>query len=577
MKKLIRKSIIALVCLSAFVMSCTEGFDELSNNPNEFTPENVTPSFLLADVISRSVLDPGMHERMTQLTNDVYAQYYANENFSTQQGVTNDEWVTSYYQSYHSSFVANLNEGIRLGQQSADAGTPLNETQIARIWKVWVFSRSTDIWGDLPYFQAADGSGENPPYDPQELIYKDMLEELKDAVDLLSTENPAQLPGQDYVYNDNIENWKKFGNSLRLRLAMRISNVEPALARQVAEEAIADGLITSNEDATLVTRTAGFGWGYAYPYTFYFGWGAEHMSRSMENLLTGLGGQPYANPPAGVPVDDPGFDLPDNENSIDPLANKFRLGVPSVVDPRGPIYFQPSAGAENVTIVDANGVDQVVDTRNRWIGVPAGLGESTKTLQEHADANVAKLGPAFSADPERPYEIMTYHEVCFLMAEAAHKGWNVGGGTTQSWYEEGITESMRWHGIDDATITAYLASTDENVYGTTVAFSNNSGKTHLGEPVDDVMSKLITQKYIAVFPDGGWEAWADHRRLHLPILIPFAVLDGRYTTLDGSPDNFTKRITYPAVEQINNQEFYNEAVQRQGADVETTNIWWDNN
>jgi len=64
--------------------------------------------------------------------------------------------------------------------------------------------------------------------------------------------------------------------------------------------------------------------------------------------------------------------------------------------------------------------------------------------------------------------------------------------------------------------------------------------------VDNAMSKILTQKYIALFPDGGWEAWADHRRLHLPILIPFAGgLDARYTVRDGSKANFTRRITYP--------------------------------
>ncbi|MFZ9044773.1 MAG: SusD/RagB family nutrient-binding outer membrane lipoprotein [Cyclobacteriaceae bacterium] len=575
MRSLKKKSIYALLGLAAFTFSCTEGFEELSNNPNAFTPENVTPSFLLADVISRSVLDPGMHQRMTHLTNDVWAQYHANEGFSTQQGLTNDEWVSSFYTSYHSPFIANLNEGIRLGWQSAAAGQPLNETQIAKIWKVWVYSRATDLWGDIPYFQAADGSGANPPYDPQELIYKDMLAQLKGAVDSLSSDNPAQIPGQDYVYNDDIEKWKKFANSLRLRLALRISNVEPGLAQQVAEEAIADGVMTSSDDATTVTRTANFGWGYAYPYTFYFGWGSEHMSRSMENLLTGLGGQAFPNPPAGAPIDDMGFDLPDNENSLDPRANKFRLGVPSTVDPRGPIYFSPSVGSAAVDVVDKDGNTQTVNTQGRWVGVPAGLGTSEAGLPEHLDANVSKLGPAFSQNPERPYEVMTYHEVCFLLAEAAYKGWNVGSGTTQQWYEEGITASMLWHGIDATTIANYISSTDENIYGTTVSYTHDSGKTHLGSPVDNTLSKLITQKYIAMFPDGGWEAWADHRRLHLPVLVPFANMDSRYTSQDGGPDNFPKRITYPSVEEINNKELYDAAVQAQGPDSETTNLWWD--
>ena len=576
MKIQIKNTIIVLVCLMTFTFSCTDDFIDLQKNPNAFTPENVTPSFLLADVISASVLDPGMHQRMTQLTNDVFAQYWANEAFSTQQGVTNDEWVSSFYSSYHSRFVANLSEGIRLGRASAAAGKPLNETQIARIWKVWVFSRATDIWGDIPYFGAADGTGENPVYDDQQDIYTDMLKELSEAVDSLSTDNPVQISGQDYVYGDDIAKWKKFGNSLRLRLAMRISEADPALAQQHAEAAIAhpSGVFASAEDECKVTRTATFGWGFQYPYTFYYGWGGLHMSRSMENLLTGLGGQPIAIDTTGMIVDDEGFDLPSNENSLDPKANKFRLGVPSVVDPRGPIYFSPAVGAEEVKVANAAGDTVTVDTRNRWIGVPAGLSTGNSALAEHVYTNISIMGPTMSTDAERPLEILTYHELCFLMAEAAQRGWNAGG-TAKDWYEAGIAASMAHHGVDAATTAAYIASSDENTYGTTVAFDNNSGKSFNGTAVDDAMGKIITQKYLALFPDGGWEAWADHRRLHLPVLIPMAAPDARYTARDGGPDNFTKRITYPSTEQINNNEYYEAAVESQGADVETTSVWWD--
>lgn len=570
---------IALMGLSALLSSCTKDFDELNKNPNQATPDNVQPSFLITGVFNQSILDPGMHERITQLTNDVYAQYYANEGFSTQFGLTNNEWLTEYYNNYHNSMVASLNLAIKIGTNGA---RPYNETQIARIWRVWVYSRATDIFGDMPYFQAADGTGLNPPYDPQELIYKDMLKELKEASELLSTDNLPQLAGQDYVYNDNIENWKKFANSLRLRLAMRVSQVDPQLSRTNAEEAIAAGVFTSSDEQCIVPRGPGFGWGFDYQYTYYYGWGAESMSRSMENLLTGLGGQDFPNPPPGFedPVtfvfDDPGIPLTDlDENTLDPNANKFKRGVPSKVDPRGPIYYnvtsESSGAAAGITIAGG-----LVDTRLRWHGTPAGLTQGASGKTQYSVFNTARLGKDFGADPERGYEVLTYHEVCFLIAEAAQRTYNVGGGSAQSWYEKGITASMKWHGIDDATIAAYIASDVENTYGTTAHFTHNSNKTWLGKPVDDTMSKIITQKYIAVFPDGGWEAWADHRRLHLPILIPFAKgLDSRYTTRDGGPDNFTKRVTYPAIEQLNNVEYYNQAVSRQGADSETTPVWWD--
>src|SRR5258708_39254240 len=109
-----------------------------------------------------------------------------------------------------------------------------------------MLSVATDIWGDTPYFKAASGTGENAPYDKRELIYKDMLKELKEAAAGLLTSNPKQQAGQDYVYNDDISKWKKFANSLRLRVAMRITQADDATAKQNAEEAAAGSLMADS-------------------------------------------------------------------------------------------------------------------------------------------------------------------------------------------------------------------------------------------------------------------------------------------------------------------------------------------
>jgi len=370
---------------------------------------------------------------------------------------------------------------------------------------------------------------------------------------------------------------------------LRVSNADAALAQQNAADAFAKGVFSDPSEAFLVPRGGGFGWGYNYQYTYYYGWGAETMSRSMENLLTGLGGQAFPNPAPGYTTvqalvfDDPGTALLNgDENTLDPNHDLFKMGVPSIVDPRGPIYFnvssEASGAADGVAImIDAtNNVTKKVDTRLRWHGVPAGLSNSGSSRQQYSTYNNARLGQKYSQDPNRSYEVMTYHEVCFLLAEAAQRGWI--GENAQTWYENGINASMQWHGVDNATVTNYISSTAQNTYGTTVSFTKNSGKTYLGNPVDNAMSKILTQKYIALFPDGGWEAWADHRRLHLPILIPFAGgLDARYTVRDGSKANFTRRITYPGIEALNNKTFYDQAVGEQGADSETTPVWWDKN
>src|SRR5438045_1464894 len=132
------------VIFCSILYSCTKDFDKTNTDPNSFPGSVVDPSFLLPGVYKASTLDPGMHERITQLTNDIFCQYSTNEGFSTQQGKTNDEWMTSFYNDYHSRFVASLNLAIRLGKAKP---YPTNDLQIARIWRCWVYSRTTDIFG----------------------------------------------------------------------------------------------------------------------------------------------------------------------------------------------------------------------------------------------------------------------------------------------------------------------------------------------------------------------------------------------------------------------------------------------
>ncbi len=555
------------------VFSCTKDFDSINSNPNGYTADKVEPSFQLANVFGNSVLDPGMHERMHQLTNDIFAQFFANEGFSTQTGKTNDEWATSYYNDYHSRFIANLNDVIRNERKK---GVDSRELHVARIWRCWVYSRATDMYGDLPYFGAADGTGQNAPYDKQSDIYKDMLKELKEASAALNDDMKPMPAGQDYVYNNDVAKWKKFANSLRLRLALRCSQADPALAKTNAEEAIAAGVFGSADDACNMPRSDQFGWGYNYQNSYYYGWGSLAMSRSMEILMTGLGGQPFPSK-AGVTYtfDDPGIAIPGGpfENALDPGHDKFKLGVPSTVDPRGPLYFEPSSTASGTSdMILADG--QTYNCLNRWRGTPAGLSTTARSKPYYQMSNQARLGKPY-LEVTRPFEVLTYHEVCFLLAEAAQRGW-AAGATTQNWYEKGIEASMLHHGVSAATITAYTASTAENTYGTTVKWGNDSGKMWNGKSVDGELDKIITQKYIALFPDGGWEAWNDHRRLHRPALVPFAAPDPTaVSATNGGPGNYVKRITYPSVEALNNTAFYNQAVSNQGPDVEATPVWWD--
>jgi hypothetical protein len=305
-----------LICFLGMIlfMGCTKNFNDMNIDPNNPTPQTIDPDFLLSPAMIQGTMNIDLHQRIHSLTVDIFAQYIANEGFSTDRCIPVEGWTNSYW-SQHWSWINSMND-IIINQK--DNATKSNSVQIARIWKVWLFHRATDLFGDIPYFEAANGTGILPKYDTQKEIYYDMVKELKEAAVALD-ENKMNPGANDLIFGGNIQKWKKFANSLRLRLAMRMSEVDPAKAKTEAEEAVASGLLLSgNSESVKILRTEDYKyWGMYYCYPTYYSWGELAMSKSMENILTGLGGINFPAPTDGV-------------------AN---VSVPAKVDPRGPVYF----------------------------------------------------------------------------------------------------------------------------------------------------------------------------------------------------------------------------------------------
>ena len=523
---------------------CTKNFDNLNIDPNNPTPETIDPDFLLSSALISGTMDIDLHQRIHSLTVDIFAQYIANEGFTTDRYIPVEGWTNSYW-SKHWGWVNAMND-IIINQK--DNTLKSNTVQIARIWKVWLFHRATDLFGDMPYSEAANGSGILPKYDTQKDIYYDMVKELKEASAALDA-NKMNPGVNDLIFGGNVTKWKKFANSLRLRLAMRMSEVDPAKAKLEAEDAVVSGLLGSNSESVKILRTESYKlWGLYYCYPTYYSWGELAMSKSMENLLTGLGG---INFPA----------------SADGVAN---VSVPGKVDPRGPVYF-------NVTRLTTGATSAYVGL---WRGILPGLPLEEGQKAVNIKTNNSRLGLRYVAtisstgtatlNNNQNMTLMPYSEVCFLKAEGATRGWNMGG-AAKDFYEAGIRASMTETGIANASTETYLVSENPNVNGTTVAFNNTVGNHNTQ------LEKIITQKYIANFPDNGWEAFNDYRRLALPALIPFvapdptAVVEVGSTTWKGS----IRRLIYPATEQIVNAANYKEVVARIGSDKTTTRIWWD--
>lgn len=328
---------------------------------------------------------------------------------------------------------------------------------------------------------------------------------------------------------------------------MRLTEVDLQKAKTEAESAIKTSLLLSgNTDNVKIFRSDSYllGKNFQYANSFLHNGKRLTMSKSMEKLLSGLGGIPF----------------PEGEY----------LQVPSFVDPRGPIYF-------NVTSKN-NGASTVYC--GKWTGVPAGLPVVEQELPVNGRLNNARLGVRYISKNTVPgpitYEnsrdmfLMNYSEICFLCAEGAARGWNMNG-TAKEWYERGIVASLMEAGISSNIIDLYLKSEMPNGYGTTVAFDKQ------GAIGDSQLDKIITQKYIANFPDNAWEAWNDYRRLNIPNLDPFVAPQPGYVVEPGARDwkGSVRRINYPPQESILNKVNYDLAVSRMGGDKTTTRMWWD--
>jgi hypothetical protein len=381
---------------------------------------------------------------------------------------------------------------------------------LSNIIRVSAMHRVSDIYGPIRYTKYDDyaTTGE---YDPQDVVYAAFFAELGAAIDgLKDYENDAQfIPFDMSSLNGDIAMWRKYANSLRLRLAMRVVNVAPAVSKAEGEKSL------SSDAGLLETSDMYINTGYANPLTTLSGaWGDIRMGAEMESILTGF--------------------------------NDERLGV----------YFNPAADAT------LNG---------EYRGIRMGIEIESKT--QYGDNSA--LGSVIETET---MQWMTASEVWFLRAEAALRGW-ANAGSAQTNYEEGVKRSFTQHGVAGAV--AYLAN-DTNTpadFVDTVNPANNIAyqgdvkvKYNAAAPNEAQLEQIITQKWIAMFPDGQ-EAWSEFRRTGYPRLFPVMVNNsgGKIDT-----NIQVRRINF--VESEKNTNGANVTIATGylgGPDTGGTRLWWD--
>jgi hypothetical protein len=240
----------SVLALLGAMTGCDEGLTGINDNPN--APTDVDAQFIASNAMESAVsraLGANFNLTLTALWSQQIAkvQYIDEDRYDLR-----DQTVNAHWEGFYAGPLVDF-EVIQ--EKGTAAGLP-NQVAVAKIMQSWTFQQMTDVWGDIPYSQALQGRADEPVvtpvYDPQQDVYAGLLDELSTASSMI---DPGQgtFGAGDLIYGGDAEGWRKFANSLRLRLAMRLSEADEATARAEFTAALGAGVFESNADnATLV-------------------------------------------------------------------------------------------------------------------------------------------------------------------------------------------------------------------------------------------------------------------------------------------------------------------------------------
>lgn len=514
--KAIKHYILAAAALM-FSGACDQDFVEINTDPYAVT--DIDPALLFAGA-QRSHLGTweAEHTIVQQFVNPYNQGATLGFNFNEDiDGVNNPKWDQSY-----PSVLRSMIQAINLLGENTDR---VNLLSMIRIWKAQVFMGLVDNYGDVPYFDAGKAVSEiifTPQYDDDAVIYADLEKELREAIAALN-------PGGDFVsadlfYGSNAENpsgsaaeqvekWKKLGNSLLLRLGMRYSKIDASKAETIVKDAVNGGVMTSNDDNAYVKYDGSL---YVHDVNnnlrnfSHFNYAAEPFVDQLKNTDDPRGKYIIAN------FADPGAVAADDNPDTD-LANQF--GVP--------------IGVTNTQISDPDGP---------YRGSRAG------------GLNYSQINIWTIASPAAPEFWVTYAQTSLLMAEAAHRGWIAGD--AQEYYENAIRADMEVYSLYPGVTPIPSTDVDDYLAHPDVAYNDTDAL------------ELINTQYWVVNIRNGTEAFANFRRSGYPELSPNLFNNN----LNGG---FARRMTYPDREASANAESYAKAAAAIGGDNLVSRVFWD--
>jgi len=502
----------ALLIAAMALPACDKNFDEL--NTNRVDPTSLDPQFVLNKAIIESTYQDNFATLQMLCYNFPIVQQILTPFGSSLSGgnynIFNPANTSVVWQNFYRNVLKQNTDAVVKTRDDASRSNLYNE---ARIWRAYAFMILTDTYGDIPYTEAAQGFTAEliqPKYDPQELIYTDILNELDEASNSLDDTKDASPA--DILFGGNVAKWKKFGNSLMLRAAMRLVKVNPSLAQKYVTKAVTGGLMESNADNAVMRHTS-----------LYNNWIAVHLTaREKANFY---------------------------------LAKPFVDYLKTNNDPRLKSIAVRHVGA-------TSGADQApprtTSDPDQQIGMPVGFDDvsikntfatyGVASLYDYSQVNlntVLKL--------EAPEYHVTYSQTQLLLAEAVSRGW--AAGDPAALYESAIRANMEQYA--DYGSAAVITPEDIQAYI----------DAHPYSPAD-ALDLINTQYWVVSFLNGA-ELFANLRRSGFPDLeknpYPGSEITGK----------FIRRMPYPDSEIITNTANLDAAIAQQGPNDINTRVWWD--
>jgi hypothetical protein len=512
------KYIIILVFLLGSLGSCTKNFEEINTNPNRTTVGMIQGS---------GMFEPILYNSANQWLNRTW--YYNNEliQFTAHTGgVTRREHLYfleesrdwSGFWSHYATYGRNIDHMYELAKEQGDKSLEA----IALTFKVLFFSNMTDMFGSVPYEEAFTGrkigGTLTPKFNTQKEVYQLMFEDLEKANDIYATNPVFILPSTDGMYGGNISSWRKFNNSLYMRLLLRVSGRAEMNSGTKLTEILNNQaeypVFTSNQDNATVKFTGND------PYISNFGLTTESEFTSSGRKLT--------------------LQLIGMTVQTDGVGNQI------YVDPRLPIIGKKN----NVA---------AVNPLNIWKGTKSGC-----TDQERSTVDVGTSWLNFKVFCRRDADAMymDYAEVQFIWAEAALKGYISGGeAAAKNYYEAGVRASMeKWSQLGIYSEPQETITTAEvNTY-----LASPLGSWDLAANKEEFLGN---QKYLALFWV-GMEAYHEYRRTGYPVLT---IGEGTIYNDNILPTRFG----YPNTTVSTNSANANAAIAEMGGENDMkTPVWW---